>query len=287
MTTLITTKEEIKAYLGISGTSKDAMINLWNKTATEILAGMLKVQDLAVHTVTNELVRVYNPEYLMLREFIVSTSGSITIKDALLNEITGFTFDLDSNAKRRLFLKDTSGNPKSLYYPEIYATYTAGYTLQDTLEIVDNGALDTKTFTVSVAGVETTYTLVSGVPSTNEIQIGASAALTAAAIAAVFTGASSSSATVTMQKGATITLGTLTSAEATLTSATMPEALKVAVALIVGGAMTDATQKRGGVTSYTLGSKSVSFADTSSKNMFESIINEYLGEYKTTNMRAV
>ena len=288
MTDLITTKAEIKAYLGISGTSQDAMINLWNKTATEILADMLKVERFGVHTVSDELVKPMNPYYLVLNDFPVDTGETITLKDSLLNTITGYSFALDPHSKRRLLLKDSNGQPKDMTYEEVYASYTAGYTTQGSLTVVDasSGALLGNTIITKAAGVETTYTFVSGTPGDNEIQRQDGTDTMATNIANAI-GGTASGAVVTLPIGMEVDLGTVVEAAITIVDATIPEALKVAVALIVGGSMTEATTKRGGVTSYTLGSKSVTFADTGSRNLFAQIVDQYLGDYKRVTLRAI
>lgn len=287
MTTQIATNTEIKALLGISGTSKDAMITMWNSAATELLCDVLKVQDIATHTVTKEHVAISDKNYLVVQDFPVDTGETITLHDWNWNAITGFTFQRDSGALRRLQVLDTNSKPTGLAYSELFASYTAGYTIQDTVVVLDDSTLENKTIIVDVAGTETTYTFVASGATATNIVIGADEAATASAIAAKFTGASVSTATVTFPVGYKIRLGTATTTELTVTNATIPQALKMCVAMIVGGFMSSATEKRGGVTSYSLGTKSVTFRDATDRDMFLMMIKTYLPSFGRVSINAV
>ena len=262
----IISNDEIKTILGISGTSQDALIEIWNTIATGMLLSTLNIENLTTHTITDEEVTLYNPEHIILEAFPVDTNEPITLKDGLKNEITGYTFELVSNvAKRTLRVLNDSGIPSSLgdpawrgYPNNIFVSYTAGYTVQDTLEVLSLTSLANTTITVTTLGVSTTYTFKSVGPYGDEdIPISIDTDSTATSIVSVIGGTASGSV-VTLPLGSKVTLGTATAAQLTITNATMPEALKNAVAYMVGGGIAEKS-KIGGRVEYTIGGKTVKF----------------------------
>lgn len=278
MLDLITSTAEIKAYLGLSGTSKDARIAMWNQNATNILASMLGLANFTVHTVTDEYIRITDPYHLVCNAFPVDTSSTITIKNSLKQAITGYAFEREPNQLRRLLLTTSEGQPKSLYYEYVYATYTAGYTVQGTLEVVDgsNSDLNGKTFITTQYGVSTTWTFTTGAnPDNNEIEREDGNDTMAANIAEAI-GGTSVGAVVTMPMGMTAELGTVDSSDITITNATIPSELKMLVAMIVGGALSESNDRMGGVVSYSIGEKSVTFASPSDKALFQSMVAKYM-----------
>ena len=66
---------------------------------------------------------------------------------------------------------------------------------------------------------------------------------------------------------------------------TMPEDIKLAVAYIVGGMISEPS-RRGGVSSYSLGSKTVSFRSQSEYSIVSGIINAYLSRFKAPQILA-
>lgn len=271
----IVTNDEIKLLLGISGSTNDAYIDVMNDLQTELLADILGIAEFGLHTVTDERVKVYREDALYLSDFPVDTSETITVDDVYHDEVTGITFRLDPKSIRTLRIEDESGDPSTISLSEVFVSYTAGYILKDTLEVLDDSALATKTLKVKALGVETTYTFIaSGSPTATQILLGATEALTAAAIATKISG-TVSSATVTAPLGTSFELGTATSSELAITSATLPKAFKQAVSLMVGGALAD-REKIGGVSSYTLGSKTVSYRSESEAQLMKQIITPYI-----------
>jgi len=143
----IITTEDVKIILGIEGTDSDALINIWIDTATDMLKDILEVSDLAVHTVTDEEVKIYDPRHIIVQDFPVDTTQTITIKDSQKNELTGYTFELTSDrARRTLRVLDANGTPTSIgycsgcenYYDRIFISYTAGYTDETIPESLKN-----------------------------------------------------------------------------------------------------------------------------------------------------
>lgn len=248
---------EIKLLLGISGTTNDALVNVANRTATEKLMSIFGIDSFVEQTITDERVHLSDPEILYLRKFPIDTS-SISLKDAIIEQsITDVTFDQDPGALRAVRVKDASGLPTYLMEKEVLVTYTAGYSVKDTLQVLDYNALANKTITVEVAGVEAVWTFVTSGATGNQILAVTSDEITAANIATAL-GGTVVGDLVTLPLGTRVSLGTATSAMLTITPATIPELLKHAVALIVGEIFSSKEQK-GGVASYTLNNKTVNF----------------------------
>lgn len=253
----IISDSEIKLLLGISGTTNDALVNVANRTATEKLMSIFGVDSFVEQTITDERVHISNPEILYLTKFPIDTS-SISLKDAIIEQaITNVTFDQDPGALRAVRVKDASGLPTYLMEKEVLATYTAGYTVKDTLEVTNYATLPTFTIIAEVAGVETVWTFVASAPTGSQIVAATSNEVTAANIATAL-GGTVVGGLVTLPLGTRITLGTADASKLLLTSATIPELLKHAVALIVGEIFSSKEQK-GGVASYTLNNKTVNF----------------------------
>lgn len=283
--TKIITNDEIKVILGISGTSSDALVEIWNNIATEILTSALETDNLLSHAVVNERVKLYSGETLIVEDFPVDISVTPTVTYLDGDSITDKTFSLDTNGSRRINVLDSSGDPSSIYGDEVLVSYTAGYTAQETNTVLLYASLVGKTITAYVAGTATTYTFVASGATTNQINANTDNDTTAANIATALSG-SSSGAVVTLPLGTRIVLGTATSAMLTITAATIPEMLKSAVALVVGGGMAE-REKKGGVVAYTLGSKSVTFKNDNDKSVFEKIIDIYLPNFRKTRINSI
>lgn len=265
----IISNDEIKVVLGITGSDQDDLIETWNSIATEMLLNLLDVSDLTTHTITDEEVYIQNSERLIVSEFPIDTSQTITIKDALKNEITGYTFENVSNRSRRaLRVLDDSGMPSSLGYSKLFVSYTAGYTTQDTIEVLDWVNLIGKTLKVYVAGTLTTWTFVGVAPGTNEIRVDGTNEITAGYIVDAL-GGSSSGAIATLPLGTKVELGTSSNSELTITNATMPSTLKNAIAMIVGGGIAEKT-KQGDVVELKIDDKTIKFGGSTKS---EAILN--------------
>lgn len=275
--TRITTNDEIKTLLGISGTSQDALIDRWNDIATEMLCELLSVDEVASHTVTDERVCVFDSEYLEVKEFPVDPDSTITMKDVNFQTLASTPSDwyMDPLHRRHLRGKQSDATPFYFMEDEVLLTYTAGYTIIDTLLVPTNPS-DTQKFTVKINGTETEWEMVSGTPSGNQIQIGGTAADTAAAIATAL-GGTANTTTVTMPLGTAVVSTTIT--DASYTNATIPEALKSCVAFVVGGGVT-AKDKVGGINSYTVGQKTVNFRDENEWSFVERSLKTYGSQYK-------
>lgn len=285
MNTRILTNTEIKTLLG-AGSASDVLVEMWNDAATEIVCSLLGIADIAEHDVVNERVRVIDPLELILQDFPVDVS-SVVIKNVYdKTTITGYTFVREPNKRRTIRAYDTSGNLAfPIPYDEVFASYTAGYINQDTLEVLSITGLADKTFTVKIAGVTTTWTMKASGATGNQINIGLDAAATASAIATALGGTLVGS-TVTLPLGSTVALGTATTAQFTIVNANVPAALKNAVALIAGGGIAEKEQS-GGVVSYTIGGKSVTFRNQEEASAVDMVLKNWLSTYKKTKILGI
>lgn len=278
---------EVKLLLGISGTTNDALVNVANRTATEKLMSIFGIDSFVEQTITDERVHLSDPEILYLRKFPIDTS-SISLKDAIIEQaITNVTFDQDPGALRAVRVKDASGLPTYLMEKEVLVTYTAGYSVKDTLQVVDYNALSDKTITVEVAGVETVWTFKISGATGNQILAVTSDEITAGNIATAL-GGTVVGDLVTLPLGTRITLGTATSAMLAITSATIPELLKHAVALIVGEIFSSKEQK-GGVASYTLNNKTVNFKTRTKEygDTLQLILDTWIPKFQNVEMLSI
>ena len=275
----IATNAEIKALLGITSTSQDAQVEMWNNIATEQLCDLFGVDNLTYHLITNERVDVYDPEVLYLEVFPVDAS-TVSLKDTQEDAIlSGYSFYRDPHNLRTVRIKDPEGNPVTIGYSEVLATYSGGYIQKDTITVASITALVGKTLNVKVAVVTTEWTFVSGTPATDtEIEVGVDEDATAANIASEL-GGTSSGAVATLPLGSFSELGTATTSQLTIVNNTIPEPLKMAIALMAGSGLRQ-KDRVGGVSSYRIGSKQVNFASESDKNTFVSIMTAWLPYYK-------
>ncbi len=277
---------EIKKILGL-GSANDALVDMWNVSAHEILLDLIETEDLAKHQVTDE--RVFIAEgcvYEMILEQFPVDASTITLKDKLGQAILNYTFKADPRRRRvvRSYLNDNT-YPQPLMYNEMLVSYQAGFTIQDTLKILSLTGLDGKTFTMKTCGVTTTYTMKNTPVGTNDIAIAIGDINTTALNIATKIGGTVATDTVTAPVGSYLSLGasvsSATTAEFTITAQTMPQTLKNAVCFIAGGGMAE-KQKLGGVSSYLIGAskKQVQFRTNTEASITKQIIDNWLQGYK-------
>lgn len=280
MKTRITTTDEIKAFLGINGSTKDAQIDLWHDIATEMLCDFLGVEQLVQTAYTNKKVKPVLNYYEMhgsffsLPNFPIDVT-SITMKDGTFNAISSppDSFFVSTEISRNVRAKNADGTAFGYGLEEYFVDYTAGFTIKDTLEITTNPTAGQK-FVVRSNGVTTEYEFVDSDPTGNQIEIGGDEEATATAIATKI-GGTVSGATVTGLIG--MIFESIT--DGTITNANIPRALKAAIAYLVGGGLVEKT-KAGGVSNYSIGQKSVTFRNTTEKTAFETVLKTYVTKFK-------
>lgn len=286
MKTRIMTNAEIKKIIG-SGSANDTLIDIWNDAATELLCEILGVENIASHTVTDERVKVLSGFELMLADFPVDTGETITLRNTFdHSEVTGFSFRKDPHNRFTLRVYDAGGTiPLSLGYDELFVSYTAGYSVLDTVEVISNTGLADKTITVTINGTATTWTFKASGATGNQINVGGTVALTAANILAAL-GGTLDTATVTLPLGSSIALGSATSAMLTITNAEVPKLFKNAVALIAAGGLSE-KEKGGDIVSYSIGGKSVTFRNDEEGMAVQHIVSKWLPTFKRVKIAGI
>lgn len=275
MNTYVTTAE-IKTYLGVSGSSKDALIAMLNKMATDELNQMLSVRDLALHKVTGEVHDGLGATKLVLDDLNVRAIGDIT------DDGTAYTqtedYDVDNYI---LHLEDSlSGDER-----EVTIDYVAGWDASGraTITVTTSGLAAAATITLGAVATDG-FTITRGVDWT----AAATDALEAAAIAAALdakTGVRAfalgnvvyciedTNAQVTSRTIASSDSTRLALSASTLSALDFPESLRLANMLLVSGLM--ARRKNQKVKSYTIGTKSVTFTSDEDAAEFGRLIKPF------------
>lgn len=269
---------EIKTLLGITGTTQDSLIELLNRQATEMLLDFIGVDSLVSHAVSGERIQLFAREYWVPRIFPINLLETITLTDWSGNTITGFTFGQDDQDFRRVNFLDSSGKRTVCGYDRFYASYTAGYTIQQTVTVTDYASLVGKTITAYVNGEATAYTFSDDGAGTNEIASAVSNDQTATNIATAL-GGTSSTDTVTLPLGTWIELGTATAAMLSVTDYTLPESLKQCVAFLVSGILAERNKSKN-IESYKIGGKEVKFSNSTDADFVRETIQKFAGKYR-------
>jgi len=268
---------EIKAYLGISSSSEDTRLAMFNKQATALVNGIIGVTDLSLHRVTSEVHDAIG-RILKLREKHAVAIGTI------MDDTTEYTqtdaYDLDNDV---LYLQNylLQGPRKA------FVTYAAGWNTSGTGKItVSDYANIGASATITLGAVSSDgFTITRGVDWT----AGTSNATEATAIAAALdakagvrsfaVGAVVYIIEDTALQVATRTLATSDSTRlakdvSTLGNVDFPEDIRMAVFMLVASYRSNAKNPR--MKSYTIGSKSVSFGNDSEFNSFKTALAPYL-----------
>lgn len=274
MPNLIVTDTEVKSYLGVSGSTLDTFITMANKMATQRLCKLLGVRDLTLHKVTEEVhdggLSKYELKDLNVRaigEILEDEDDVYTQEDA---------YDVDNYVLR---LTDALRGVER----DVKITYAAGWAASGyaTVEIVDYSALTGDSVTVNgtakTAGADWTAatsnedTADSLATALNAIS-GVSAFAVGAVVFVYDDTLQTNSKTITVSDSTNMTL-TSGGGDGKLSGTDMPEDLREAVCLMVGGRL--AKRKNLGVKSYTIGSKQVTFANEEDAQLFKANVAPY------------
>ena len=277
MKTQIVTTAEIKAILGITGTTNDAMLEIANDTMTEVLLDLLGLDNFDVTAYTDEEVNIYSCQYLELKNYPIALSPVPTLKDEWFTDFTAYPASWVLEKSDRPFIKgkDSSGGLFEWAHEKVLVSYTAGWQLQSEITVINYLTMGTKTFTVKVAGETTTYT--EGTDFTAETSNDVTATNIATAVGGTAVGA-----IVTLPAGHYVVQGTMADAQMTIDQYNLPNAFRTALALLANGFLAG-KEKGGGIVSYSLGGKSVSFGSTEDYKTFEGIMRAYLPSNKKFN----
>lgn len=285
----IISNDEIKLYTGLTATN--AKLDLFNTAMTELLALSLGINQFTKTEVSLEDVRIDNSEYITLRSFPIDLSTlSLFNPDDHTLELTGYTYRADPYNFRKVLILNDAGKPFNLLFDKVFATYEAGYTLTGTIEVAEIVELLNATLSVTILGVTTNYTFIEDgeevEAGATEIIIGEDEAATAANIATKLSLIASNTVVyLSLGMSATITqaLGEGQEYSLTIINSDVPQDLKMAVAYLVAGSISDKLNIEG-VSEYRLGSKSVRMRDMAEKNFIDEVVNKYTSRYKKINV---
>lgn len=283
---LYVTTEEIKSFMGITVATYDTQIAMFNKMATSLVNSILGVKDLSLHKVTDE-IHDAEGQYLDLYDSPVVAIGKIMDGD---DEYTqDDAYDILVN---RIKLEDwLAAGPR-----EAKVTYAAGYHAYGfakiTITDLANLAAAATITLGAVAPATDGYTITRG----TDWNLAASADLEAINIAAAIQAKAGTNAfalgsdvyviegTNPQVVGRTITSSDsarLALSASTLNGLTFPEEIRLAVMIYVTNLMN--LRKNPRLKSYTIGSKSVSFASDAEFTQF----NDLLKSYRKVGVKAI
>lgn len=279
---LYVTTAEIKAFMSISGSSQDAKLAMLNKAATSLLNGYLRVSDLALHKVTEEVHDACSRKF-RLNDMHVSAIGTI------LDDTTVYTQDEDYDIEQKpsgidyiLNLED----PIVEGYRKGKITYVAGW-----------NASGVATITVSIASLAADAAITLGAVSTDGFTVtrgidwvaAATDELEATAIAAAIDAKAGTRSFAlgnvvyviedTNPQVITRTISTddptnLVLSDSILRSVDFPEAIRLA--LFTSIASMHQMSKNPRLKSYTVGQKSVTFASKAEADSYEQYLKPYV-----------
>jgi hypothetical protein len=288
---LYVTTEEIKTFMGISGTGSDTLLAMFNKMATSVVNGVLGVSDLSLHKVTDEVHDAgqsdINGQYLELFDSPIVAIGKIMNGDIEYTQEEDYDILLS-----RVRLDDwlTAGPRKTK------VTYAAGYhsygyakiSITDLVNLAANAIITLG----AVASGNDGYTLTRGTGWNPAASSEAEAINLATAIQAqAGTNAFALGSDVYVIEGSNpqVVGRTITTSDSvrlalsgsTLDGLNFPESIRLAVMIYVANLM--ASRKSPKIKSYTIGSKTVSFASDAEFNQF----NDLLKPFRKVGVKAV
>lgn len=258
---MYTTVSEIKTVLGISGTSQDTLIGRLGISMENVLNNLLGVDTLDYSSYTEEIVTGCDERYFDVKnQPVVSVSAIEEFESGIA--YTGWT--VEKTVGNRVYLDRSHG----LGSYEYLVSYIAGYqrTISSNLRavaVVNNG-----NGTVTL-GVTSGHTLASG-------------------DTVVIAGTTNYNGTFILSSvGAdTVTFPATYVAETTATDDTivgdhLPPEIKLCVAYLVAGAMSDRS-KMPGVSSYSLLGKSMNFRTEDEYSFVKDAIAQYAGKFQSS-----
>lgn len=276
---LYTSLDEIKTYLGISGSSSDGVLALIHKSATRQVNEILGVNDLSLHLETNEVHDGYNASIVDLHEMHVQSIGQILCDGVEYTQTEEYDID---NYRLHLesYLQCGKRDAKITYAAGWNASGMATLTVSD----VDNiGA----TAQITIGDLSAGNTVLErGTDWTGAATEEAEATAIAAAITELVDGVRAFACgtivyiiedSAVQVEGRTVETDDstrLTLSSATLTGVDFPEAIREAIFIYCSNGMTKRKNPR--VSSYTIGTKTVQFANQNDFKQFHSLLKPYM-----------
>lgn len=268
--------EEIKSFMGISVATHDSLIAMFNKMATAVVNGALGVNDLSLHKVTDE-VHDADGQYLDLYDTPVVAIGKIMNGDD--EYIQDDPYDvLVSRVKLENWLLAGTREAKVTYAAGYHAYGYAKITITDLANLAAGA-------TITLGAISTDgYTITRGTDWSPATSIEDEATAIAAAIQAkAGTNAFALGGDVYVIEGTNpqVVGRTITTSDSvrlalsgsTLDGLNFPEDIRLAVMIYVANLMN--SRKNPKLKSYTIGSKTVSFASDAEFNQFNDLLKPY------------
>lgn len=288
---LYVTTEELKLFMGISGTGSDSLLAMFNKMATIVVNGALGINDLSLHKVTDEVHDAIG-QYLNLYDVPVVAIGKIMNGDDEYTQDDPYDILLG-----RLKLEDwLSAGPR-----KAKVTYAAGYhsygyaklTITDLANLAAGATITVGAVSPATDG----YTLTRGTDWSPATSIEDEATAIAAAVQAkagtnafalggdvyVIEGTNPQvvGRTITTSDSVRLALSGSSLQLSSVQKENMPEDIRLAVMIYVANLMN--SRKNPKLKSYTIGSKTVSFASDAEFNQF----NDLLKPYRKVGVKAI
>lgn len=262
------TVDEVKAILKITDTDSDLLIDSLLDAAAELLHAIVGVDSFVLTEYVDEPVKGSNSNWLM-----VNNKPLVAITDITDEQDNDVTYTIKRYKNRQAYF-DESFSSQYTYL----VTYSAGYVVNDTIELLSNDDLNNKTISVRTLYAATAvYTLKTEltIPAVaGEILIGDDLAETLENIAAAIDGTTVDDEIITFGPDADVST-TMTDEQATLTVKTIPKTVKLVIAYLMGGLMSEENSNPS-VQSYSIGQKSVTFRNSLEGNIAQRIINTWL-----------
>lgn len=279
---LYVTTAEIKSFMGISGSSQDTKLDMLNKAATSLLNGYLRVSDLALHKVTEEVHDACSNKFRLNDMHVVSVG-------TIMDDDTEYTQDESYDIEQRpsgidyvLNLED----PIVEGYRRGKFTYAAGWNASGMAKI-----------TVTVSGLDAGATITLGAIATDGFTLTRGSSWTAQATdaleaAAIATAIDAQAGTRAFALGNVVYVieatnpqvitRTIASSDATrlalsdsiLRSVDFPEAIRFA--LLTNISSMHQLSKNPRLKSYTVGQKTVTFASKADADSYEQYLKPYV-----------
>ena len=255
-------------------TASSDLLGYLLESNTELLANLIDISQFAKHDITDERTKTYEQYLYPSQQPINSVVG--------VKEIDDDEIDVDLTIESgHAILVQKNGDDYVIDDDLVKISYNAGWQIEEIISVDINPSND-DTLVITDAGTATTWTFKSSGPTGNQILIGANTDATATNIATALSGSSVASI-VTLPVGSKITA----TADITVnTSAFFPADLKMALSMMVNSSLGDKTSSSGAkVKSYSIGSKSVQYMNTSEQgvkdeSIFENLVKKYISRFR-------
>lgn len=275
---LYVTTAEIKTYLGISVSTYDTLLAMYNKQATALINGIIGATDLALHKVTEEVHDAYG-QILKLHDHHVVAVGTILDDTTEYTQTNAIYWDAGDVIHLDNYLLQGPRKAKVTYVAGWNASGMAKITVSDYANIgasatITLGAITTDGFTIT-RGVDWTAASSNAAEATAiAAAIDAKAGTRAFALGAVVYVIEDTGAQVATRTLASNDSTRLAVSAATLGSVDFPEDIRAAVFSYVASLKANAKNPR--MKSYTIGSKSVSFGSEAEFTLFKNYLAPYI-----------